>query len=114
MRLSDDAMAGFLVTEPFGRELHMVECSVHPLHQRNGIGAGLIRACLIDARNSGFDAVTLTTFRDVPWNAPFYTKLGFVEAADETAHPRLAATLAKEARQGLPRESRCAMIRFLD
>ena len=109
-----DAMAGFLVNEPFRRELHIWECDVHPDFQQKGIGAGLIRACLIDARNSGFSAVTLTTFRDVPWNAPFYARLGFEEVSALDAHPRLAGELALEADHGLPIERRCAMIAFLD
>jgi ribosomal protein S18 acetylase RimI-like enzyme len=109
-----DRMAGFLVTEPFGQELHVWELDVHPDFQRRGIGAGLVRACLIDARNAGFRAVTLTTFRDVAWNAPFYARLGFEEVLALDAHPRLASELALEADEGLPAERRCAMIRFLD
>lgn len=106
----DEEMSGFLVTEPQGRELHVWEVSVAPKFQQRGIGAGLVRACLIDATNSGFAAVTLTTFRDLPWNGPFYARLGFVET---TEHPRLNALLVKETASGLAAERRCAMIRFL-
>ncbi len=109
-----EAMAGFLVTEPFSRELHLWEMDVHPNFQRRGIGAGLVRACMIDARNSGFRALTLTTFRAVPWNAPFYAQLGFEEIQSLEARPRLAGVLAQEEKNGLAREQRCAMIRFLD
>ncbi len=109
-----EAMAGFIVTEPFSRELHVWEFDVHPAFQRRGIGAGLLRAAQIDARNSGFKALTLTTFRDVPWNAPFYERLGFEEVTALDAHPRLAGELALEADHGLPIERRCAMICFLD
>lgn len=109
-----ERMAGFLVSEPFGRELHICEMDVLPDMQGNGIGAGLLRACMVDARNSGFHALTLTTFRDLPWNGPFYAKLGFVEIEDLEAHKRLAEELEEEAEAGLPRERRCAMIRFLD
>nr|WP_137676701.1 GNAT family N-acetyltransferase [Parerythrobacter lutipelagi] len=106
-------MAGFLVNEPIGRELHIWEVDVHPGFQQQGIGAGLLRASQIDARNAGFRAITLTTFRDVPWNAPFYERLGFVEIGDLESHPRLAAELQQEAAHGMPRERRCAMIHFL-
>ena len=109
-----DEMAGFLVSEPFTRELHIWEMDVHPRFQNRGIGAGLLRACQIDARNAGFRALTLTTFRDVPWNGPFYAKLGFEEVTALDAHPRLASELALEADHGLPAERRCAMIHFLD
>ncbi len=106
--------AGFLVSEPFGRELHIWEMDVHPDFQQRGIGAGLIRACQIDARNTGFRALTLTTFHDLAWNGPFYAKLGFDEVTALDAHPRLASELANEADDGLPIDRRCAMIYFLD
>ncbi|MEL7188075.1 MAG: GNAT family N-acetyltransferase [Pseudomonadota bacterium] len=109
-----EQMVGFLANEPFRRELHIWEMDVHPDFQKRGIGAGLLRACLIDARNSGFQAVTLTTFRDVPWNAPFYARLGFEEVTALDAHPRLAGELANEVDDGLPADRRCAMICFLD
>ncbi len=109
-----DVMVGFIVTEPFGRELHIWEMDVHPDAQQNGVGAGLLRACMTDARNSTFRALTLTTFRGVPWNAPFYARLGFDEVTALDAHPRLAAELAVEADNGLNRQRRCAMIHFLD
>lgn len=109
-----ERMAGWLVNEPFGRELHIWEFNVDRDFQQRGIGAGLLRACLIDAANSGFKAVTLTTFRDVPWNAPFYHRLGFDEVTALDAHPRLAGELAVEVDHGLPADRRCAMICFLD
>lgn len=109
-----EVMAGFLAAEPFRRELHIWEMDVLPEFQRTGIGSGLVRAALIDARNTGFHAVTLTTFRDVAWNAPFYARLGFAEVTALDAHPRLAGELANEADDGLPAHQRCAMICFLD
>lgn len=109
-----EVMAGFLVAEPFSREIHIWEMNVAPAFQRRGIGAGLVRAGQIDARNTGFKALTLTTFRDLAWNAPFYARLGFEEVTALDAHPRLAGELAFEADYGLPAERRCAMICFLD
>ena len=109
-----EEMVGFLVCEPFRRELHICEMDVLPDHQGCGIGAGLVRACLIDARNAGFSAVTLTTFSDLAWNGPFYARLGFEEVTALDAQPRLAGELANEVDDGLPATRRCAMICFLD
>lgn len=109
-----ETMAGFLVAEPFRRELHIWEMDVDPRFGRRGIGAGLVRAAQIDARNTGFKALTLTTFRDLPWNAPFYARLGFEEVTALDAHLRLAGELANEVDDGLPPDRRCAMICFLD
>ncbi|OBX19534.1 acetyltransferase [Erythrobacter sp. QSSC1-22B] len=108
-----DRVVGFLVTEPCGRELHIREISVTTQWQRQGIGAIMIRACGIDAGNAGFSALTLTTFRDVPWNAPFYARLGFVEVAEPEEHLRLSSELENEACAGLKPAQRVAMIRFL-
>jgi GNAT superfamily N-acetyltransferase len=109
-----EVMAGFLVSEPFSRELHIWEMNVLPAYHRRGIGAGLVRAAQIDARNTGFKALTLTTFRDLAWNAPFYARLGFEEVTALDAHPRLAGELANEVEDGFPADRRCAMICFLD
>lgn len=109
-----EAMAGFLAAQPFSREMHIWEMDVAPAYQRRGIGAGLVRAAMIDARNTGFKALTLTTFRDLAWNGPFYARLGFEEVTALDAHPRLAGELANEVDDGLPADRRCAMICFLD
>ncbi|MDP1554166.1 MAG: GNAT family N-acetyltransferase, partial [Hyphomonas sp.] len=53
--------------------------SVHPEHGRRGLGAALIRRVFQDAADRGLKTVTLSTFRDLPWNAPFYRTLGFRE-----------------------------------
>ena len=107
-----DTLIGFLVTEPVGRELHVYEFSVHPDWQGRGVGAALLRGCIIDAGNSGFSAITLTTFREVPWNAPFYRRHGFVDV-DPADHARLAAELSKEEAHGMPPGSRVGMSRAL-
>jgi hypothetical protein len=53
--------------------------------------------------------VTLTTFRDVIWNEPFYKRLGFRTLRDDEMDERLAELLRQEAERGLPEGSRCAM-----
>ena len=61
------------------------------------------------AERAGLRGVTLTTFRDVPWNAPFYRRLGFEVLDPEDLTPGLAAAFADEARRGLPVELRVVM-----
>ncbi len=36
---------------------------------------------MAEARAQGFDRLSLCTYRDVPWNGPFYASLGFTEVA---------------------------------
>lgn len=100
---------GFLAAERAGPELHIVELSVVPQQQGQGIGRALIEAAVRKAENDGLTAITLTTFRDVAWNAPFYARLGFSEVPPRALSARLAALRAEETRHGLPAERRCAM-----
>jgi GNAT superfamily N-acetyltransferase len=61
---------------------HLEQVSVLPELQRRGIGAALIRAAMAEARADGHDRMSLCTYRDVPWNGPYYRSLGFTEVTD--------------------------------
>ena len=77
LALANDQPVGFILAELHASSLFIVELSVHLDWQGKGIGRRLI-ACVADhARKRGLASLTLTTFRDVPWNAPFYARLGF-------------------------------------
>ena len=112
--LDTGRVVGFAATRRHGRELHLHELSVATAFQRKGIGATLLRALKIDARNAGVRAITLHTYRDLAWNAPFYARHGWVVVVDLATHPRLKAGHEAAVDFGLPRERRCAMICFLD
>lgn len=100
--LENDTAVGFAhveVLEPGAA--HLEELDVLPPHGRRGLGTRLVQhACSWAARN-GFDSVTLTTFRDVPWNMPFYTRLGFEIVPHSLLSPTLRGIVAEEARRGL-------------
>ena len=100
---------GFLCAEEIGAELHLKEVSVHADAQRQGIGRKFIEAALDYAALKGLQSATLTTFIDVPWNSPFYKKLGFDIIEDKLLGDRLSNLLLEETRHGLPRNKRCAM-----
>jgi GNAT superfamily N-acetyltransferase len=87
--VADDPAVAFIVVELVDGIPHVWQMSVHPDHGRQGLGAALIAAAREWARTAGYNARTLTTFRDVPWNGPFYGSLGFVVLDDLT--PELAA-----------------------
>ncbi|WP_373691614.1 hypothetical protein [Hyalangium versicolor] len=63
------------------------------------------------SRREGLAALTLTTFRGVPWNEPFYARLGFETLEGAAIGERLSAILRDEVLKGLPGERRCAMRR---
>ena len=87
--------------------LHIVELAVSRQFQRHGIGRALIDAAAKWSRVRGLRALTLTTFRHVAWNAPFYARYGFRELSLVECDGRLTSILMRETAQGLP--NRCAM-----
>lgn len=99
---------GFLCAQAFDDELHIWELAVRADHQRQGIGKQLVRQAYAYAAKHGLAGLTLTTFHDVPWNAPWYAKLGF-QAILTLPGSRLESVLALEGRIGLPVERRTAM-----
>ncbi len=76
---------GFVSVDVVDGAAHIWQLSVLPSAQGRGLGRALVAAACDWARSEGFAAVTLTTFRDVPWNAPFYEKLGFRALSQLTA-----------------------------
>ena len=104
-----DVPFGFAGAEPFEDALHLWELAVRLDAQRQGAGRALVMAVAADARARTLPAVTLTTFRDIPWNGPFYARLGFVEVPHAEVNPRLAGLRAQEASRGLDVANRCAM-----
>jgi GNAT superfamily N-acetyltransferase len=70
---------GLCRIDTVGGGAHLEQLSVHPKHGRHGVGRALLRAGIDWAEAGGYPELTLTTFRDVPWNGPFYVSEGFVE-----------------------------------
>jgi GNAT superfamily N-acetyltransferase len=111
---AEDRPVGFLNAGIDGKMLHIWELDVHLDWQGRGIGRALLQQAIEESRQCGLAAVTLTTFRDVAWNAPFYRKSGFRILEAEGMDNRLAALLLDEAERGLPADRRCAMRLDLD
>ena len=105
----DGEIVGFVLWEVLDGRGHVEEVSVDPAAQGRGVGSALLAAVARHASADGLDGVTLTTFRDVPWNRPFYEHRGFrvLEAEEVTAG--LAAKVADETAHGLDPELRVAM-----
>lgn len=102
-----DEAIGFAACEAYADALHLKELGVRQGHQGRGAGAVLVAAVVEAARRRALPAVTLTTFQDVSWNAPWYARLGFEALGPEALGDRLARELAEETERGL--SARCAM-----
>lgn len=100
-------LVGFALLEPAGDDLHLVELDVERSWQGRGVGRALLDATIAHA--AGFRRVTLTTYRDVPFNAPFYARYGFLVLDDHTMGPRLSALRDAERTHGFDILPRVAM-----
>ncbi|POS83102.1 hypothetical protein EPUL_005014 [Erysiphe pulchra] len=106
---------GFLCGEELDGNFHIVEVSVSHECQGRGIGKSLMATMLeqITTEHS-FKSVTLTTYRSVAWNGPWYSRMGFGEV-----HPRLLGSAydsileTEEARYGFDKHERCLMMKDL-
>ena len=98
---------GFACARFAGQALHLHEVSVRREAQGQGVGRRLVLQVADIARQAGAKELTLTTFADVPWNAPFYARLGFEVIDDGLLDARLRGILASELAHGLL--GRCAM-----
>jgi GNAT superfamily N-acetyltransferase len=78
---------GFASVDVVDGLAHLSQMAVDPDHGRRGLGQALVEAVCEWARSERFGAITLTTYRDVPWNGPFYRSLGF--SVMETLTPGL-------------------------
>ncbi|MBV9952593.1 MAG: GNAT family N-acetyltransferase [Acidimicrobiia bacterium] len=109
----DGTVAGFMVMEVLDGAAHVEELSVHPDHQGTGLGTALLDAAAGWAAGRGLATVTLTTYRDVPWNRPFYERRGFAVLTDAELTVGMRAKVAHEADVGLDPDLRVVMRRLL-
>ncbi len=101
--------AAYLLAEPVDGALHIEQVSVHPRAARRGVGRALLAHAADRARQEGLTALTLTTFTEVPWNAPYYARLGFQPLPEADLTPGLREIRATEAAHGLDRWPRVCM-----
>lgn len=77
-------LVGFVHVLELDGHAHLEQLSVLPQFGRRGIGRRLVAEALSEARTHGHGEITLRTYRDVPWNAPFYASCGFVESSPDS------------------------------
>ncbi|MDP4509430.1 GNAT family N-acetyltransferase [Nonomuraea turcica] len=105
--------AGFALVGWVDGNLHLDQLAVHPDHMRKGIGGRLVAAVIDHAGAAGAPHVTLTTYRDVPWNAPWYARHGFTVLPEEEWGPELRALVEHERELGIEVAPRVVMSRAM-
>lgn len=103
-------LVGFALVLDFDEYAHLDELSVVPEHGQQGVGSALLHQVCEWATAAGYRAVTLRTFRDVPWNAPFYQRRGFAITDSAQLTSRHVALEQVEQQRGLRPDRRVVMI----
>lgn len=93
----DGMLVGMALTVELAGATHLAELDVLREHQGRGLGGALLEHVCRVATAAGHPTVTLHTFADVPWNAAYYARRGFVELAHDAMGPALAAATRADA-----------------
>jgi predicted N-acetyltransferase YhbS len=89
---------GFVALTLMDGEPYIAELDVALEHQGHGIGRALIACACAWAREQGANSVILSTNTEVPWNAPWYERLGFTPVPrSDYVRPGIRAQRGKEA-----------------
>lgn len=104
-----DTIVGYATASIVDGEGHLDQVSVVPEAGGKGFGMGLITEVHTWAHVEELPSVTLTTFRDIAWNGPYYERFGYVALADDDLGPELRAIRQAEIDAGLDVLPRVAM-----
>lgn len=107
----DGALIAMTIVLFDGADVHIAEFDVLPRAQGSGVGARLLDAVAVLGAERGARRLTLTTFRDVPFNRPYYERRGFREIALDAGGPALRAEAEIQAGLGYGPDVRLAMAR---
>ena len=105
----DGKPVGFAMADIVDGSAHLDEMDVLPEFGRRGIGTKLMNTLINWARSADYPLLTLITFRHLPWNAPFYKRLGFVSMDSSEVGEQLSALLAEEGNAGIDISKRICM-----
>jgi GNAT superfamily N-acetyltransferase len=102
---------GFAMASDVGEQLILEEIDVLPECSSQGVGSELIEAVMREAGDRGCSHVYLSTYRDVPWNAPWYLRRRFEFADDDDSLGQ--ALLSHDEERGFATMPRVALRRVI-
>jgi len=104
-----EQVVGFVICLVVDGQAHLKELSVMRCHMKKGIGRRLVATSIEWAKAKNFQWLTLTTYRDIPFNAPFYLSLGFTSFETGETWPCLSSIRENEKKTGLDIKARVCM-----
>ena len=108
---ADGEVVGYAAMMRVDDAAHLCEIDVAPEHGGRGLGRRLVAAGEAWGRARGLAAMTLTTFIDVPWNGPWYARLGFAPFPEAEWGPEHRAIWRGQVESALDHTRRFMMIR---
>ena len=108
-----DYPIGFSGGEIINGMFHLVEISVAQDFQGKGVGRALMERMEADVRREGYKAITLTTYRGLAWNGPWYNRMGYAEVNPLELGRKYLAILEGERQHGFDMSARCVMRKIL-
>lgn len=108
-----DQPIGFVGGMDIDGNFHIVEISVAQAVQGKGVGSALMAEMTRQVKEEKFMVMTLTTYRNVAWNGPWYKKLGFQEVTAEEMGKEYLKIWDVESQHGHDMASRCVMRKSL-
>jgi GNAT superfamily N-acetyltransferase len=100
---------GFANAAVLDETAYLEELDVLPEFGRQGIGTRLLSSVVNWARDARYPCLLLVTFRHLPWNAPFYNRLGFEIIDSREQGPQIAGLIEEEGRAGIDVSKRVVM-----
>ncbi|MGR6467885.1 GNAT family N-acetyltransferase [Rhizobium sp. PAMB 3182] len=104
---------GFILYRQVESSAYIEELDVLQEYAGRGIGSALIGRVAEAAVEAGLSTLLLSTFRDVPWNAPYYERIGFRVLEEEALSPVMRAIRDEHIAKGLDESRRVFMRRRL-
>lgn len=105
----DARPVGFVIFDVVDDHLYIEQIDVDPMHAGKRIGSALIGLVEDRVREEARKGLLLSTFRDVPWNAPYYRRLGFADISNDTLSAALVRIRQEHIERGLDETQRVFM-----
>jgi len=105
------APAGYIVCSWVKTDFYIAEVDVHPDHGGKALGAVLIERAAAHGFANGAARITLSTFTEIPWNRPYYERLGFAVLPEAEWTRFMRENMARQGEDGLDISMRCFMAR---
>jgi GNAT superfamily N-acetyltransferase len=109
----DGHAIGFAACGTLDSEPYLDQLSVRTHAMRRGVGSAMLSAVEAMVRSAGGRTLWLTTYGHLPWNRPFYERVGFIVTPEQDCGPQIRGELCYQRRWLPAPNERVAMRKLL-